>query len=98
MASLGQHPSLAELRLAAICLLAYAAFLRFDELRKLRGLDVRFQADWMELHITSSKTDQYRQGATLLIARTGLPTCPVGMLERYVAAGKVDLFSEGKVF
>ena len=96
--SLRQQPSLTELRLAAICLLAYAAFLRFDELRKLRGLDVKFQGDRMELHITSSKTDQYRQGATLLIARTRLPTCPVVMLERYIAAGKVDLCSGSKLF
>lgn len=98
VASLGQYPSLSELRLAAISLLAYVAFLRFDELRKLRGLDVKFQVDRLELHIISSKTDQYRQGATLLIARTGLPTCPVVMLERYVAVGNVDLLADSKLF
>ena len=71
---------------------------RFDELSKLRGRDVRFLGDRMELNITSSKTDQYRQGATLLIARTGLPTCPVRMLERYMAAGKVELGSDKRLF
>ena len=34
--SIGQTPSLSDLRLAAIFLLASAAFLRFDELDKLR--------------------------------------------------------------
>ena len=91
VSSLSEEASLTDLRLAAICLLAYVAFLRFDELSKLRGRDVRFLGDRMELNITSSKTDQYRQGATLLIARTGLPTCLVRMLERYMAASKMEL-------
>lgn len=98
VSSLSEEASLTDLKLAAICLLAYAAFFWFDELSKLRGRDVRFLGDRMELNITSSKTDQYRQGATLLIARTGLPTCPVRMLERYMAAGKVELGSDKRLF
>ena len=58
----------------------------------------RFLKEKMELYINSSKTDQYRQGASILIARTGLTTCPVGMVERYVAAGNVDLGSEERLF
>ena len=66
--------------------------------QKLKGCDVRFLKEKMELYINSSKTDQYRQGASILIARTGLTTCPVGMVERYVAAGNVDLGSEERLF
>ena len=37
----------------------------------------------MVVKIVSSKTDQFREGASLVIARTGTLTCPVGMMERY---------------
>ena len=38
----------------------------------------------MEIFIESSKTDQLRDGAWVVIARTGSPLCPVAMLERYM--------------
>ena len=38
----------------------------------------------MTLHITSSKTDQYRQGDYVIVARTYPNTCPVSMMERYM--------------
>ena len=43
----------------------------------------------MELFIESSKTDQSRQGAVVVIARTGTNLCQVAMLERYVAMASV---------
>ena len=79
--SLGSAPTLADIRLAAMSLLAFSAFLRYDELAKLRCCDIRFAAQNMSVHITSSKTDQYREGASVLVARTGSPTCPVAMME-----------------
>ena len=81
--SLGPTPILADIRLAASCLLAFDAFLRYDELAKLRCCDVRFAAHSMSVHITSSETDQYHEGASVLVARTGSSICPVAMLERY---------------
>ena len=79
--SLGSSPKLSDIRLAASALLAFAAFLRFDELAKLRCCDITFTESAMSVHIASSKTDQYRQGDTVLVARTGNATCPVAMLE-----------------
>ena len=38
----------------------------------------------MKIRIVSSKTDQFRQGDELLVARTNTPTCPVTMLERFM--------------
>ena len=81
--SLGVPPSLAELRLAASCFLAFSAFLRYDELARLRCCDISFSEDSMSVHIHSSKTDQYRQGDTVLVARTNSSTCPVAMMEQY---------------
>ena len=81
------NPSLGDLRLMAACLLGFAAFLRYDELSKLRCEDLVFTPKFLQIKIRSSKTDQYRQGDTVLVARTGKPTCPVSMVECYMAKG-----------
>ena len=81
--SLGQQPSLSNVRLATGMLLGYAAFLRYDEMAKLKCADIAINAEAMTVSISSSKTDQYRQGDTVLMAHTGSATCPVAMMERY---------------
>ena len=79
----GPTPSLSDVRLLAVCLVAFAGFLRCDELIKLKCKDVSFNEQGMVINIVSSKTDQYREGASLVIARTGTPTCPVSMMQKY---------------
>jgi integrase len=81
--SLSSSPSLSEIRLLAISLLAYAAFLRYDEISSLRCCDITFSSRSMSVRINSSKTDQYRQGDSVLVAWTDSALCPVSMLERY---------------
>lgn len=88
--SLGQHPSLSEIRLATGMLLGYAAFLRYDEMAKLKCSDIAINAEGMTVCIRSSKTDQYRQGDTVLIAHTGSTTCPVAMMERYIEMANIS--------
>lgn len=83
--------SLADIRALTFCLLGFAGFLRFDELSKLRICDITIREDYMELFIESSKTDQLRQGATVVITRTGTSLCPVAMLERYLSMACVSL-------
>ena len=73
----------------AICLVAFAGFLRCEELLKLRCADVAFNTEGMVIQITSSKTDQYREGASLVIARTGMATRPVSMMQRYFSMGQL---------
>ena len=60
--------SLYNIRSVVICL-PFAAFLRFDELAKL---------------VRSSKTDQYRDGAWIVVASSAKATCPVAMMNRYL--------------
>ena len=96
--SLSPNPSLSDVRLVASAVLAYAAFLRFDELAKLRCWDVLIEKDKMSIHIASSKTDQFRQGDTILVSRTGTATCPVAMLERYIDMAEIDLAAETHLF
>ena len=96
--SLGQSPTLSDVRLASSCLLAFAAFLRFDELAKLRCCDVKISEASMAVHITSSKTDQYRQGDSVVVTRTGTKTCPVAMMEKYYAMGSLSHSSSLPLF
>ncbi|XP_029198775.2 uncharacterized protein LOC114963709 [Acropora millepora] len=74
--------SLYNIRSIVICLLAFAAFLRFDELAKLVRSDVRIEDDMLKLFIQSSKTDQYRDGAWIVVASSRRATCPVAMMNR----------------
>ena len=76
--------SLYNIRSVVICLLAFAAFLRFDELAKLVRSDVRIEDDMLKLFIQSSKTDQYRDGAWIVVASSRRATCPVAMMIRYL--------------
>ena len=62
-------------------------FMHCDELFKLQCSDIAFGTESMTINITSSKTDQYRKGSTLVIARTGTPTYLVAMMERYFSMG-----------
>ena len=96
--SLGQSPSLSDIRLVASALLSFAAFLRYDEVAKLRCCDIRFSGDSMAVHLQSSKTDQYRQGDKVIVARTGSLTCPVAMMERYYSMATLSQSSSLSVF
>ena len=98
VASLGPKPTLAEIRLAAAALLAFSAFLRYDELARLRCCDIVFQVDCMLVHISSSKTDKFREGACIPVARTWSHTCPVAMIQRYMEAAQLEPQATGKLF
>ena len=39
----------------------------------------------------SSRTDQFRDGKWIVIARSDLPTCPVKALEEFISAAQIDL-------
>ena len=82
--------SLYNIRSVVICLLAFAAFLRFDELAKLVRSDVEIKRDMLQLFIESSKTDQYRDGGWVLVASSGKVTCPVALMSRYLDRAKLS--------
>ena len=79
---------LSDIRTIAMSLICFAGFLRFNEMSRLKESDVQIFEEHAEL-FESSKTDQYRYGAWVVIARTGKPTCPVSMLERYMSVGGI---------
>ena len=94
-----ESASLSDFRTAVICVIAYTGFLRFNELACLRCCHVKFCDDkYIELFIAKSKTDIYRNGNVVILAKTGHITCPFGLLNRYVMAAGIDLSSNLKFF
>ena len=78
--------TLAELRILFICFVSYAGFLRFDDISNITRKDCKINTDSLTIHLVKSKSDQFRQGADVVIARTFKPTCPVLVAERYFKA------------
>lgn len=94
------HPSanLKDLRIVTLSLIAFAGFLRFNEVIQVRRCDLIFHTTFCSITLPRSKTDVYRQGKSVLIARTGNPACPVTMLERYLTKSKVAPSSDELIF
>ena len=87
-----------QLRDLCMITLAYAGFLRFNELSNLRGNDVTFNSDHVVLNIRKSKTDVYSRGNEVLIAKGTSSACPYNMLQRYMSAAKLSVSSEEYLF
>lgn len=85
-------------RTICACLLAYAGFLRSSELLNLRRCDILINPVYMSVFIEGSKTDKYRDGAWIIIARTGTMLCPVVNLERYFLWAGIESDSDVYVF
>ena len=90
--------SLSDLRLLILCVLGYAGFFRFNELVQLRRCDFLFEDSFMRIFVQRSKTDIYRDGAWVVIAKTLKPTCPVTLTLRYFAVASFLEDSEDYIF
>ena len=80
------HAMLSDIRTLTICLLGSAGFFRYNKLAKI----LRFFIEHLEIFVESSKTDQYQNGAVVVIARIGTEYCPVAMLERYMQLANIS--------
>jgi integrase len=89
---------LVDLRSICMIVLAFAAFLRFDELVKIRRSDLFFKNEFLEIIIRSSKTDQLRMGNSVLVGVTKNRTCPVALLKSYLLLAKIERDSNGFIF
>ncbi|CAH3035005.1 unnamed protein product [Porites lobata] len=65
-------------------LLGFAGFFRIDEIRNIALRDVSIHSDHMSVYLPQRKNDQYREGHTAFLARTGKVTCPVAVTERLI--------------
>ena len=76
--------SLADLCFLFILLVGFAGFFRIDEFRNIGLRDISIHSDHMSLYVSQRKNDQYREGHTAFLARTGKVTCPVVVTERLI--------------
>ena len=76
--------SLSDLRFLFILLVGFAGFFRIDEIRNIALRDVSIHSDHMSVNVPHRKNDQYREGHTAFLARTGKVTGPVAVTERLI--------------
>ena len=77
-------------------LLLFAGFLHFNELSNLRCNDLEIYESHMDILIRKSKTDQLRLDNHTV--RTGLVSCPVQAMERYLIVSGFEVGSRGAGF
>ena len=98
MVNITELDSLQDLRTMALILLAFSGFLRFAEVSSIRTENVCIKETHLEIFLPTAKNDQFRQGQTVFIACTGKSTCPVKMLQRYLAVAGIDLQTNQFIF
>ena len=77
-------------RMICACLFAYADFLRSSELLGIRISDILFYSSYMTMFIECSKTDKYRDGAWVVIAKTGSLLCSVDNCKKLIQWGNLS--------
>ena len=82
--------NLLHFRKFVLLLISYAGFLRFDEASNLRKGDFTFYHTHMTIFLEKSKTDQYRDGRTLVISRVPSDICPVYNMLQYFRMAKLS--------
>ena len=91
--------NLKNLRIAALCSLAFAGFFRYDELcGNIVPEHIEFHSDYIRIFVPRSKTDVYREGNFVYISASGSKYCPVGVLRCYLDLSGIDLNSSLPLF
>lgn len=93
-----EHANLKHIRIACMCLLSYAGFLRYSELSNLMRNHVTFYEQHIKLFLECSNTDVYREGRDVLIFKTDNSTWPVNMLSRYCVLANITPDSTDYLF
>lgn len=93
-----EDASVKDLRIAAICSLGFAGFFRFKELSNIQPKHLAFCNGFVKIFVPESKTDVYREGNYVYIAKLKGKYCPVAILRRYIEAANLDLSSNLPLF
>lgn len=92
------YSSLPDIRISCMCLLSYAAFLRFSEIVNLKRSDIVFYENHLSLFISKSKTDKYKTGSNVIVSRTDNVTCLYNMLKLYLKIADIASDSDCFIF
>ena len=87
-----------DLRDLSMIMLAYAGFMRINEVSNLRCNDLNFHEDHIVILLRKSKTDVYRDGSEIVIAKGQSCACPYAILQRYLAAANLSVMSDDYLF
>ena len=98
MKSKGARLSLSHQRTITFMVLAFSGLLRCQEALHIKRNNIAFHSSYVALFLESSKTDKYRAGRTVLIARTGTSLDPVLQLFKYLKAARIPHKSEQYIF
>ena len=82
--------SLFNLRIFTLVITGFTGFLRFDELSDLKLGDINFFPSYMKILIRKSKTDVYRDGDCVYIAKYKSEMCPVEILRLYIKKASIQ--------
>ena len=82
--------TLLHLRNFVMMLLCFSGFLRYDEAANLKLGDIVFRESFTKLFIEKSKTDQFREGYWVFIAKVDSDICPTKMVKRYIEEAKLE--------
>ena len=74
--------SLSDLTLAAISILSYSSFLRFNDLINLEVSNLKFYVGHVIVNIAKSMTDVYNHGQNVVISKTNNMTFPIKLMKR----------------
>ena len=92
------NADLLTVRNVTMILIAFAGFLRFDELSHLQCKDIIIHDNYLALKISKCKNDQYRQGNEILISKGHTCACPYVWYLKYVEIANIDIHSDHFVF
>lgn len=87
-----------ELRDLCMITLAFSGFLRFNELSNLHCNDIKLNSDHIVVNIRKSKTDIYRKGNEILIAKGSSSACPYKMIQKYMSVAGLSVQSNEYLF
>ena len=94
----GKNMDLKDLRTTLICVFSFMGFLRYSEVSNLRMSDIVIHDSYMAIFIEKSKTDIYRNGNWLYLAKLKSKLCPMSLLRRYMELAQIDKHSNGYIF
>ena len=81
-----------------MCFLGFAGISRFSELINIRRNYIIFYGKYLKNFIERNKTDKYRKGTRIFIAKTCRETCPVSILRKYLKGLKLSSSSNDYIF
>ena len=93
-----EDANLKDVRIAALCSLAFAGFFRYNELCNNSPNHIEFHGQYIKIFVPRSKTDVYREGNYVYISASGTSYCPVSVLRRYMNLGGIHDKSDLPLF